>query len=58
MKTIIAPLLGFIFVGLKLFFHIELPEELQNSITSWVVNGVALAAILVGIIKNHFKPKK
>ena len=54
-KTIIAPLLGFIFVGLSLILHIDLSEDLKQQITQFVTDGVALGVILYGIIKNHKK---
>jgi hypothetical protein len=57
-RTIIAPLLGFIFVGLQLFFHIDIDEATKASISAWIGDGVALALILYGIWKNHQKDKK
>ena len=53
--SLIAPLLGFIFVGLKLIFHIDVPEDIQHRFVSFSEEAVALAAIGYGIFKNHFK---
>ena len=57
-KTIIGPLLGFIFVTINMFFHIDLSEDLKQQLTQWITDGVALSLIVYGIFKNHKKPKK
>lgn len=58
-KTLIVPLLAFIYLTLDLVFGINLSDELKLKINDWVANGVALAVILYGIIKSHKKkPKK
>jgi hypothetical protein len=54
-KTIVAPLLGFIFLTLQLIFKIDIDEVTKAAITSWVADGVALGIILYGIFKNHKK---
>lgn len=54
-KTIVAPLLGFIFVTLSLVFKIDIDEATKAQITLWVSDGVALGFILYGIVKSHKK---
>jgi hypothetical protein len=54
-KTIIAPLLGFIFLTLSLVFHVDIDEQTKADLSTWVGDGVALALILYGIFKDHKK---
>ena len=56
-KTIIVPLLGFVFLALSLVFKIDLSEDLKKQITDFVEYGVALGAVLYGIFKSHHKKK-
>jgi hypothetical protein len=57
-KTVIAPLIAFVFLTLKLIFNIEVSEEIQAQIIDWVSSGVALGFILYGIFKSHKKKEK
>ena len=54
-KTIIAPLLGFIFLTLQIVFHVEIDDQTKADLTIWVADGVALGLLLYGIYKNHKK---
>jgi hypothetical protein len=54
-KTIVAPLLGFIFVTLQLIFKVDIDEATKAQITLLVADGVALGAVLYGIYKSHKK---
>lgn len=52
-KTVIAPIIGFLALTLEWLFNINIGEELQGQIADFIINGVALGAVLYGIIKNH-----
>jgi ABC-type Fe3+-siderophore transport system permease subunit len=54
-KTIVAPLLGFIFLTLQFVFKVELDEQTKAGISEWVGDGIALALVLYGIFKDHKK---
>ena len=54
-RTIVAPLLGFIFLTLSIVFKIDIDETTKAQITAWVGDGIALGLILYGIFKNHKK---
>jgi hypothetical protein len=58
MKTIIAPILAFIFIVLKAVFNIDFGTELEGQITDWAVTGAAIVLAAWGIIKNHFDKKE
>lgn len=57
-KTMIAPFIAVIAITLQLVLGIELPQELQNDMTSTVASVVAIGAVVYGIFKNHFAEKK
>lgn len=57
-KTIIAPIVGFLIVALKVVFGIEVPEEVGGQIVDFIVTGISLVALVYGIIKNHSKPQE
>lgn len=52
-KTIIAPIVAFLIVAIKLIFGVELPEELGGQITDVIVVAASLAGVVYGIFKNH-----
>jgi hypothetical protein len=54
-KTIVAPLLGFIFLTLQLIFKVDIDEATKANISAWVGDGIALGLVLYGIYKNHNK---
>jgi hypothetical protein len=54
-KTIVAPLLGFIFLTLQLIFKVDIDETTKANISAWVGDGIALGLVLYGIYKNHNK---
>lgn len=54
-KIIIAPIVAFLIVAIKLIFGVEIPDEVGGEVTNGVVNGVTLAVVIIGIFKNHKK---
>ena len=54
-RTIVAPLLGFIFLTLQIVFKIDIDEATKQQITLWVADGFALGAVIYGICKSHKK---
>jgi hypothetical protein len=57
-KTIVAPLIAYIFLTLQVVFHVEVDEATKQQITLWVADGVALGLIFYGIYKNHKKKEE
>ena len=54
-RTIVAPLLGFIFLTMQVVFKINVDEATKENLTAWVGDGIALAVVFYGIWKNHRK---
>ena len=54
-KTIVAPLLGFIFLTLQLVFKIDIDEATKANLSAWVGDGIALVLVIYGIFKDHKK---
>lgn len=54
-KTIIAPIVGLIVLGLSVLFGVEISTELQNEVVVYVASGISLFVTLYGIFKNHKK---
>lgn len=55
-KTIIAPIVAFLIVAIKVVFGIELPAEIGGQVTDAIVLVASLATVIYGIFKNHQKP--
>jgi hypothetical protein len=56
-KTIIAPIVGFIFIAIKMIWGIDFDEDFQQKVIDCITVGAGLAAIGYGIVKNHIKKK-
>lgn len=54
-KTIIAPVVAFLIVAVKVLFGIEIPDEIGGQVTDAVVLIASLATVVYGIFKNHQK---
>lgn len=54
-KTIIAPIVGLIALGMTIVFGIEIGTDIQDQIITYVSTGITLAVTLYGIVKNHKK---
>jgi hypothetical membrane protein len=54
-KTIIAPIVGFLVVLVKLVFGIELADDIVNQVIDTSVTVASLGLVLIGIFKNHKK---
>jgi hypothetical protein len=54
-KTIIAPIIAFIFIAVKMVFGIDFDEEFQKKVIDFVTVGAGLVGVGYGIYKNHKK---
>lgn len=54
-KTIIAPIVGLIVLGLSILFGVEINDDLQNDVVVYIASGISLFVTLYGIFKNHKK---
>jgi uncharacterized membrane protein len=55
-KTIIAPIVGFLLLAVKVIFGIEFPVEIGGQITDAIVVVASLVSVIYGIVKNHQVP--
>lgn len=55
-NTVIAPIIAFLIVAIKVIFGIEIPAEIGGQITDVIVVVASLATVVYGIFKNHKKP--
>ena len=54
-KTVIAPIIGLIVVGVESIFHVQISDAIKNEVVDVVVNVAAVGAAFYGIFKNHKK---
>lgn len=54
-KTIVAPIVGIVFLALKGLLGIEVSDDLQAQVTDWVVTGVLVGISVYGVFKDHKK---
>lgn len=57
-KTIIAPIIGLIVLGMSVLFGIEVDQDLQEQVITYIASGISLVVTLYGIFKNHKKEEK
>ena len=57
-KTIIAPVVAFVALVVKIGLGVEISEELQSEIAGSIANVAILATIVYGIITNHDEEDK
>lgn len=54
-KTMIAPIVAIIALAIKGLFKVEVPEELQNTVTDWISTGILIGVGIYGVAKTHKK---
>lgn len=54
-KSVIAPVVGVVCLGISAIFHKDIPSDVQDSIVGVIVLGASVATALWGIFKNHNK---
>lgn len=54
-RTIIAPVVAFVFLLIKMVFGIDVPEHIIAEVIDVIASGTALGLVLLGIMQNHKK---
>lgn len=52
-RTIIAPIVAFILIFIKIVFGVDIPDAVGGQITDVILSVITLGTLVYGIFKNH-----